>query len=81
MFFLSSALYRKQYSKKKTLSIEERNEITKPSPIPFLGYRFKKETYNNEIKASNYRKIFELLSKISGNSTRKIGILNPALDF
>lgn len=81
MFFLSSALFRKQYSKKQTLSIEERNEISKASPIPYLGYRSNKETYINKITVSNSRKIFELFSKTFGNSNRKIGILNPALDF
>ena len=81
MFFLSSGLFREQYSKKQTLSIEERNEISKASPIPYLGYRSNKETYINKITVSNSRKIFELFSKTFGNSNRKIGILNPALDF
>jgi len=81
MFYLCSACYRKEYGNYSKVIDNKVESANKLSTIPFLGYRKHKPSFTYKVDVTRPRKVFEALSRIYGSNNKKIGILNPALDF
>jgi hypothetical protein len=81
MFYLSSAYYRKMYAEYYTADNSDKDNIRQLPSIPYVGFRKTKESHIDRITVTRTRKLFQIISRLYGKRNRKIGILNPALDF
>jgi hypothetical protein len=80
MFYFSSGIYRRLYSEAGFSKSHQPASLPIPN-IPYLGYRKRKKSYVDRIEVTKPRQYFSILSRLLGKSKKKIGILNPALDF